>query len=200
MTKTRLRPPPAQETIYTPETAPSPFTKDGVIVVNKKHPLPAGYNHGEDAEAAAGLRELISNAQANGVHLIGSWSGFRDFATQTTLYANYVAANGKVAADTFSARPGYSEHQSGLAFDVKDSSGNLYRIDDANYNYASDWVAQNAWKFGFVVRYLDAWQPITGYEGEPWHLRYLGVDLAKKVFDSGQPLEQYLSVSGGDYY
>jgi D-alanyl-D-alanine carboxypeptidase len=132
--------------------------------------------------------------------VINSWSGFRSFNTQASLYNQYVAQSGQADADTFSARPGYSEHQSGLAFDLKDSSGDLYRIDDKTYNYATDWVAQNAHRFGFIVRYLDAWQSITGYHGEPWHLRYIGLDNATKVFDQNVPLETYLNVSGGDYY
>jgi LAS superfamily LD-carboxypeptidase LdcB len=176
-----------------------PYYKDGVLVVNKKHPLPASYAPGENPTAVANLRALISDGQSVGVDLIESWSGYRSYSTQVSLYNSYVARDGRAAADTYSARPGYSEHQSGLAFDLKDHTGNLYRASDASYNPAIDWVYENCARFGFIVRYRADWEGVTGYEAEPWHLRYVGADLAAKVMASGEPLETYLGVTGGDY-
>ncbi|MDR1861563.1 MAG: M15 family metallopeptidase [Candidatus Ancillula sp.] len=183
----------------TPQTATEPFTRDGVIVVNKKHPLPESYNPGENPEAVAALKKLIQSGKAAGLDLIDSWSGFRSYTYQSTLFNNYSASSGVTAAETYSARPGYSEHQTGLAFDLKDSTQNLYRIDDPTYKFDTDWVAQHCSDFGFILRYRDEWQSETGYVGEPWHLRYLGVELAKKVATSGKTLEAYLGVEGGDY-
>jgi D-alanyl-D-alanine carboxypeptidase len=187
----------------TPDTVSAPFEKSGVIVVNKKHPLPRTWAPGENAEAVAHLKQFISAAQNSGdVHaskIVMSWSGFRSFETQAGLYANYVNQSGLAAANTFSAKPGYSEHQSGLAFDLKDAAGKLYRSDDDTYNYASDWVANHAHEYGFIIRYRDEWTPITGYVGEPWHLRYLGVETASAVKQSGKTLEEFLGVPGGDY-
>ncbi|MDR1447475.1 MAG: M15 family metallopeptidase [Candidatus Ancillula sp.] len=187
----------------TPETASTPFFKNNIIVVNKKHPLPQNWAPGENAEAVTHLRQLIAAAQNSGdshaSHIIEQWSGYRSFATQANLYSNYVASSGAQAANTYSAKPGYSEHQTGLAFDLKDSSGNLYRINDPVYDYSTDWVALHAHEYGFIVRYRDEWTPTTGYVGEPWHLRYLGVETATAVRNSGKTLEEFLGVSGGDY-
>jgi LAS superfamily LD-carboxypeptidase LdcB len=176
-----------------------PFYNDGILIVNKKHGLPASYAPGENAEAVGQLRSLIAAGQAAGVDLIYSWSGYRSYAAQKSLYDHYVAQDGVAAADTYSARPGFSEHQTGLTFDLKDSTGGLYRAGDQSYSPATDWVAQNAHRFGFIVRYFDAKQAITGYAGEPWHLRYLGVSIATAVFNSGLALEEYLGVDGGGY-
>jgi D-alanyl-D-alanine carboxypeptidase len=175
------------------------FYKDGVLIVNKKHRLPADYSPGENPEAVANLKNLIAAGQAAGLDLIYSWSGFRSYATQASLYNSYAAQDGIVLTDTYSARPGFSEHQTGLAFDLKDHTGNLYRINDQTYNPATDWVALHAHEFGFIVRYFNATQSITGYSGEPWHLRYLGTNLATKVYQSGLTLEEYLGVPGGGY-
>jgi hypothetical protein len=196
---------PPDKTVEGTETGDSgnsttePFYKDGILVVNKKHGLPASYAPGENAEAVGQLRALIAAGQAAGVDLIYSWSGYRSYATQKSLYDSYVAQDGVAVADTYSARPGFSEHQTGLVFDLKNSAGGLYQAGDESYNPATDWVAQNAHRFGFIVRYFDAKQAITGYAGEPWHLRYLGVSVATAVFNSGLALEEYLGVEGGGY-
>lgn len=173
--------------------------KNGVLVVNKKHCLSADYSPGENPEAVANLKDLITAGRAVGIDLIYSWSGFRSFGTQAELYDSYVRQDGKAMADTYSARPGFSEHQTGLAFDLKDSTGNLYRISDSTYDPATDWVALHAHEYGFIVRYFNATKDATGYMGEPWHLRYLGLDMATAVYKSGLTLEEYLEVPGGGY-
>ncbi|GHT82164.1 hypothetical protein FACS1894125_4320 [Actinomycetota bacterium] len=180
-----------------------PFEADGVLVVNKKHPLPATFNPGENLEARQAVDRLVDDANDAGIDLTHIYSSFRSFEYQVNLYNRYVQDEGKVAADTFSARPGYSEHQSGLAFDLMtsdtDYNGLMYRQDDPTYDYNTDWVAQHCANYGFIIRFRDEWEPTTGYVGEPWHLRYLGIDLAQKVFASGKSLEEYLGVDGGDY-
>jgi len=178
-----------------------------VLIVNKKHCLSSTYNPGENPEAVANLRNLIASGQENGIDLIYAWSGFRSYATQVQLYNSYASKDGVALADTYSARPGFSEHQTGLTFDLKDHTGDLYCLNDgvtygcnrSTYNKSTDWVALHAHEYGFIVRYFDATQSVTGYTGEPWHLRYLGVDLATKVYNSGVTLEEYLGVEGGDY-
>jgi LAS superfamily LD-carboxypeptidase LdcB len=102
-------------------------------------------------------------------------------------------------AETFSMRAGYSEHQTGLAFDLKHNSGKLYRNNDKTYDHKTDFIYQHAHEFGFIVRYRADWQEITGIKSEPWHLRYLGVELAAAVFSADVPLETFLDVEGGDY-
>ncbi|MDR3127813.1 MAG: M15 family metallopeptidase [Bifidobacteriaceae bacterium] len=191
------------ETPETPETIKQPFSINGVIIADKKHPLPKDYNPGENPEAAAHLKELIEAGQKSNdkyaSHLVSDYSGFRNYEYQMGVYDEYMAENGKQFADDFSARPGYSEHQTGLAFDLRVTDETLYRGDDKTYDYYNDWVAQNAHNFGFIIRYRDQWQNITGYKGEPWHLRYLGQALATEVFKSDKPLEDYLSISSGNY-
>ncbi|MDR2082421.1 MAG: D-alanyl-D-alanine carboxypeptidase family protein [Candidatus Ancillula trichonymphae] len=192
-----------ENTHLTPESATAPFTKSNIIIVSKKHPLPKSWAPGENTKAVSHLKQLIAVAQKSGdahaSQIINQWSGYRSYDTQANLYANYVASSGVEAANTYSAEAGYSEHQTGLAFDLKDGSGNLYRINDSIYNYATDWVVRHAHEYGFVVRYHDEWGPITGYVGEAWHLRYLGVETATKVKNSGKTLEEFLGISRGNY-
>jgi len=192
-------PAPVQASFPTPYNISSPFFVQGVIVVNKKHPLLRSWNPGENAEAVAHLNALIAAGREAGVDIMHSWSGFRTYDRQAQLFNSYASQHGIAAAETFSARPGFSEHQTGLAFDLLHGNGQLYRLNDHSYDYYVDWVAQNASRFGFIVRYRSEWQHTTGFMGEPWHLRYLGVDLAQRVFASGQPLETFLGFEGGDY-
>lgn len=166
----------------------------GLIVVNKKHPLPADYNPGEDPTAAKALKELITEAQNNNLDISNSYSGFRSYDYQAKLYQNYVNRDGQERADRYSARAGYSEHQTGLAFDLCSNSGALLQSETE-----CKWVKDNAYKYGFIVRYLEEKEDITGYMYEPWHLRYVG-DLAKDIYDSGLTLEEYLGVAGGISY
>ncbi|MDR0950890.1 MAG: D-alanyl-D-alanine carboxypeptidase family protein [Candidatus Ancillula sp.] len=170
-----------------------------IIVANKKNPLPANWAPGENSTAVSQLRKFIAAANRAGIGLQYSWSGYRSYSRQAGLYNSYARRDGKAAADTYSARPGYSEHQTGFAFDLIDRSGNLYRGNDRSYNYNTDWVAQHAANYGFIIRYRAEWESVTGYEAEPWHLRYLGVSLAKKVKKANQPLETYLNFAGGGY-
>lgn len=182
-----------EQTIETPETVTEPFYVDGIMVVNKKHPLPANYAYGEDPEASAAIHQLIADMQALGYDISNSYSGYRSYETQNGLYWSYVASYGQAEADTFSARPGYSEHQTGLAYDLMHSSGAL-----VTNQPEADWIAQNAHRYGFIVRYQEGKEDITGYVAEQWHLRYIGDD-AIKIYESGLTLEEYLGIEGGDY-
>lgn len=116
-------------------------------------------------------------------------SGFRSYNTQANLYNNYVKINGQAKADTFSAKPGHSEHQTGLAFDVGSTKGAFA------YTNESKWLSENCHLYGFIIRYPLGKTNITGYIYEPWHVRYLGVDTATKVKQSGLTLEEYLGVN-----
>ncbi|MFA9413198.1 MULTISPECIES: LD-carboxypeptidase LdcB/DacB [unclassified Streptococcus] len=164
-----------------------------VIIVNKKHPLAADYNPGEDGVAGAAFRELLGAMRAAGFSVSDNYSGFRSYDYQASLYQSYVNQDGQAAADRYSARPGYSEHQTGLAFDVLDASGQLLEEPAA-----SQWLANNAHHYGFVVRYLPGKENITGYMAESWHVRYIGQE-ATEVYQSGLTLEEYYGVEGGDY-
>lgn len=164
-----------------------------IVIANKHYPLAADYNPGEDPEAQAALMELIADMQAAGYPISDQYSGFRSYDTQVGLYQNYVDQDGQAAADRYSARPGYSEHQTGLAYDLIDTAGNLVQEEKA-----SKWLLKNAGKYGFVVRYLHGKEKETGYMPEEWHLRYIGKE-AEEVAKSGLSLEEYYGFTGGDY-
>ena len=161
---------------------------NGILIVNKKYSIPSTYNPGVNQTAYNALQELQKEATKNG-HSIPLVSGFRSYQRQETIYNNYVAKDGVEKADTYSARPGHSEHQTGLAFDVG-------AIDD-NYGNtpAGKWLTENAHKYGFIIRYLKGKEHITGYKYEPWHIRYVGVDHATKIYNSNITLEEYLGVA-----
>ena len=166
---------------------------DDIIIANKKYPLSPSYNPGEDATAKAAFIRLRNDMINQGLNVGYAYSGFRSYDTQKTLYQNYANRDGYAAADRYSARAGYSEHQTGLAYDLTDKSGNL--LEDKT---ATDWLNNNAYKYGFVVRYQPGKESVTGYMPEAWHIRYIGKE-AKEVYESGKSLEEYFGFDGGDY-
>ena len=166
---------------------------DDIIIVNKKHGLSKDYNPGENPIAKAAFVRLRDDMINQGLNVGRSYSGFRSYDYQKTLYDNYVSRDGQAAADRYSARPGYSEHQTGLVFDLTDKSGNL--LEDAR---ASQWLKDNAHNYGFIVRFQAGKEASTGYMPEAWHIRYVGKE-AKDIHDSGLSLEEYFGIEGGDY-
>lgn len=160
----------------------------GILIVNKTYALPADYAPGVDDEAQAAFDEMQADAADEGLNIYIS-SGFRSYDYQAGLYQRYVDKDGKEEADRYSARPGHSEHQTGLAFD-------LNSIDESFAETAEGkWVRRNCYKYGFIIRYPSDKEDITGYKWEPWHIRYLGKDTAKAVYDSGLCLEEYLGIT-----
>ena len=174
-------------------------TVRGILVVNKKYSLPAHYAPGENPEAKQAFLRLLNDMRAQNFPVSASYSGFRSYAHQSQLYSSYVARSGQAQADTFSARPGHSEHQTGLAFDILNSRGQLLAGNPNDFDApAADWLAKNAHNYGFIVRYLKGKENITGYMAEPWHIRYVG-GLAGEIYNSGLTLEEFLDVEGGGY-
>ncbi|CJP08740.1 pneumococcal surface protein [Streptococcus pneumoniae] len=166
---------------------------DEIIVANKHYPMSKDYYPGENATAKAAFLKLIAQMQKEGYAISDNYSGFRSYATQAQLYQSYVNQEGQAAADRYSARPGYSEHQTGLAFDVIGTDGQL--VEDAG---AAQWLLDYAPDYGFVVRYPRGKESVTGYMHEEWHLRYIGKE-AKEIAASGLTLEEYYGFDGGDY-
>ena len=166
---------------------------DEILVVNKHYPLSKDYNPGENPTAKVAFLKLIAQMQKEGYAVSNNYSGFRSYATQAQLYQSYVNREGQAAADRYSARPGYSEHQTGLAFDVIGTNGHL--VEDES---AAQWLLDHAADYGFVVRYLKGKESVTGYMHEEWHLRYVGKE-AKEIAASGLTLEEYYGFDGGDY-
>lgn len=166
---------------------------DEIVVANKHYPMSKEYNPGENPTAKAELLKLIAAMQQAGFPISDHYSGFRSYETQVKLYQDYVNQDGKAEADRYSARPGYSEHQTGLAFDLIGTNGNLVTEEKA-----AQWLLDHAADYGFVVRYLKGKEKETGYMAEEWHLRYVGKE-AKEIAASGLSLEEYYGFEGGDY-
>ena len=166
---------------------------DEIVIANKHYPLSKDYNPGENPTAKAELLKLIAAMQQAGFPISDNYSGFRSYETQTQLYQDYVNKDGKAEADRYSARPGYSEHQTGLAFDLIGTDGDLVTEEKA-----AQWLLDHAADYGFVVRYLKGKEKETGYMAEEWHLRYVGKE-AKEIAASGLSLEEYYGFEGGDY-
>lgn len=161
---------------------------NGILIANKTYALPSTYNPGVDPAANAALQQMFADAKAQGLNLFVR-SGFRSYATQKSLYNGYVKRDGVAAADRYSARPGHSEHQTGLAFDINKANSSFAGSPEAV------WLAANCYKYGFIIRYPEGKEAITGYIYEPWHVRYLGVETATAVFNSGLCLEEYLGIT-----
>ncbi|SDL51506.1 D-alanyl-D-alanine carboxypeptidase family protein [Arthrobacter sp. ok362] len=188
------------------------------VIVNKHRPLsPATFvppdlvrpavrlaTSGEAAllnsTTAAAAERMFAAAAAEGV-IITLASGYRSFATQTATYGSYVNSRGRAEADTASARPGYSEHQTGWAFDIGDGSGADAFTPQFKDRPAAIWAKANAHRFGFVVRYPWMLHQITGYFYEPWHLRFIGIEAATDMKSRGiGTLEQYFGLEAAPAY
>lgn len=172
-----------------PESVREPTVIDGIILVNKDHPLPATYHPGEDEEAVLAFLSMMTEMQQLGLQIASSYSGFRSYEAQTQLFASYAAQDGENAAASYSARPGYSEHQTGLAFDFIHLSGELVQTSEE-----AQWIADNAFRYGFIVRYQEGKEDITGHIAEPWHVRYVGMKAANIIKEKQWTLEEYLGV------
>ncbi len=178
---------------------------DGVLIVNKTYSLPDffvptnPYNGNVssdwcidciDKEAMEAFKLMQSDANALGLNIYIA-SGYRGYKRQETLYNNYVNADGKEEADTYSARPGHSEHQSGLCFDLNSVNDSFTNTNEGK------WVNDNAYLYGFIIRFPKGLDNETGYKYESWHLRYVGKELAKKLYNDGNwfSLEGYYGIT-----
>lgn len=175
-----------------------------LVLVNKFYRLPKGYAPADlvavDAryarngwryelrsDAYAAFVKMRKAAEAEGLRLVVA-SAYRSYGTQGNVYADYVTGSGKVAAEQYSARPGHSEHQTGLAMDIRSGSSEGSFVGSREFK----WLVANGHRYGFVLRYPKGKTSITGYAYEPWHWRYVGVEAAKAMKASGLTLEEYL--------
>lgn len=177
-----------------------------LVLVNKYNHLPKNYKP-SDIEYVDGaysnkvpMRKITKEAflklkevakEEGKMNLMPS-TAFRDEAFQASLYNKYVASDGVTAADTYSARPGYSEHQTGLSIDLRniDLGTTGKRLTDENFK----WLSDNAYRFGFIIRFPKDKEHITGYQFENWHIRYVGEDIAKIIHDEDLTLEEYIDL------
>lgn len=181
-----------------------------LVLVNKYNFLPNNYKP-EDLVYVPGaygnnvpMREVIKEPflelqkaaeEEKGIKLKPT-TAFRDQNFQKTLYNNYVAKDGVDAADTYSARPGFSEHQTGLAIDLKNTLiSSSTRLNDSDY----EWLKENAYKYGFIIRYPKEKIDITGYQFENWHIRYVGLEAAKIIYENNLSLEEYIDLFITEY-
>ena len=188
------------------------------VIVNKHRPLkPADYVPADlvrptvaisaageaallNSTTAAAAEAMFAAAAQDGVAMVLA-SGYRSYSTQVTTYNGYVAARGQADADTASARPGHSEHQTGWAFDIGDGGGACSFQPCFAEQPAATWAKANGHRFGFVVRYPWMLHPITGYYYEPWHLRYVGVEAATDMLNRGiGTLEEYFGLEAAPGY
>ncbi len=160
----------------------------GQLIVNKRISLPKTFDPGLEPICQECFDKMAVQAWEDGYSLyIGS--DYRSYDYQIEIYADYVRADGKKETDTYSARPGYSEHQTGLAIDCN-------TIDDAFGSTAeSYWLQEHAHEYGFIIRYPQGKEDITGYKYEPWHIRYVGYKAAKYMYDNDLCLEEYLGLA-----
>lgn len=184
--------------------------KDSItVLVNKEYSLPSDYipidlvvpdvlfniNYYDEKklmrqEAATALEELFKAASSEGLSLYGI-SGYRSYARQEQIYNTNIRTKGEEYTNRYSARPGFSEHQTGLVLDVSTASI-ANRLEPVfAYTPEGKWLDKNAYKYGFIIRYPKDKESITGYSYEPWHLRYVGKALAKDLFDNNLSLEEY---------
>ena len=162
---------------------------DGVLIANKTYSLPSNYGNGVTSETQNAFNKMRDDASNLGLNLWLS-SGYRSYYDQQYIYNNYVSRDGQANADTYSARAGHSEHQTGLAFD-------LNTIDDSfSYTEEGKWVYDNCYNYGLILRYPKGKEEITGYMYESWHMRYVGEELAKKLYNNGDwiTLEEYFGI------
>lgn len=185
------------------------------VIVNKKRPLsPKTYEPADlrtpnmDAEAgqqvnsqtATALEALAAAASSEGISLV-LVSGYRSYDTQVDIYDSEVRGFGQAQADRESARPGYSEHQSGWAADLGAANGKCEIKACFIDTPEGKWLATNAYKYGFVIRYAEGKEHITGYMYEPWHLRFVGTDLSNEMKRRNiQTLEEFFELLAAPDY
>jgi len=187
------------------------------VVVNKTRPLvPEDFAPGNladvpvqmttlsgqvRADVATAIGQMADASVAAGAGRLGANNGYRSYGLQVTTYESHVRNQGQAVADAGSARPGHSEHQTGLAVDVVACGLGCGGLDGFGGTAQSNWVAEHAWEYGFVVRYEDVGSGVTGYSPEPWHLRYVGVDLASAYHEGGyHTLEEFFGLPAAPDY
>lgn len=170
------------------------FVKNGVLLVNRQYTLPADFDPGLLPETKNAFDEMKAAAKKDGISLaIGS--GYRSYEYQVEVHDRLVADSGETRANQVSAQPGHSEHQTGLALDIIGADPSTNITQTFHDTKEAKWLQNNAYKYGFHLRYMEGKENITGYEYESWHYRYLGKDLATQLFLTGQCLEEYLGVA-----
>lgn len=179
------------------------------VLVNKQYSLPEDYKPADliypkvdfifqdkiekrmmREEAGKALEVMFQAAEKENMHFAGV-SAYRSHQRQIAVFNNYVAKDGEEKAKTYSAMPGTSEHETGLAIDVTTQDGACAAQDCFGDTNEAAWLAEHAHEYGFIIRYPEGKENITGYKYEPWHIRYVGVDAATEIYETKSTLEEY---------
>lgn len=181
------------------------------VIINKKHSLPESFtpglvvpdvqlrlgSHDEQMQisstAEPSLKELFKSAKADNITLVFG-SGYRSNTLQKQFYDSYKSKDGQEYADTYSARPNHSEHRTGFAVDITNTKGECHLEICFENTPEGKWLANNAYKYGFIIRYPKGKQDITGYQYEPWHIRYVGSELANEINLNRLTLEEFFGL------
>lgn len=186
-----------KDTTFTTSNGFSGYTKNGltyingILIANKTYSLPSTYQPGGITTATKNaFNEMQAAAKLDNINLVIK-SGYRSYKTQKNTYNYYVKRDGTKKADTYSARPGHSEHQTGMAIDLNIVNDTFHNTKEAK------WLSNNCYKYGFILRYPSGKTNETGYKYESWHFRYVGVDLATKLYNNGNwiTLESYFGIT-----
>ena len=178
---------------------------DGLIIANKTYSLPSDYVPSNpysgsvdslscvdciDKTVMEAFKEMQADASSLGLNIYIQ-SGYRSYARQDVLFNNYVSVDGEEAADKYSSRPGHSEHQTGFCFDLNSIEDSFANTDEGK------WVNDNAYLYGFVIRFPKGKDEYTGYQYESWHLRYVGKEIAERLYNNGDwlSIEEYYGIT-----
>ncbi|MDD6919608.1 MAG: M15 family metallopeptidase [Eubacteriales bacterium] len=175
---------------YTIVTKDGVTSIDGIKIVNKTYSVPENYGNGLTPECEKAYKDMQKDMQELNLPC-KMRTGYRSCSMQREIYNKYVREDGKANADTYSARPCYSEHHLGECMDVNSLDQSFGDTPEGK------WIADNCWKYGFIIRYPKGKEDITGYMYEPWHIRYVGKSLAKKLYNGGDwiPLEEHFGIT-----
>jgi D-alanyl-D-alanine carboxypeptidase len=179
---------------------PDSYTPSPLVTPSVPLRLPADFPEMHTRQdAASALQSLFAAASRQNIKLMLG-SGYRSYTAQAEIYNTSLANKGQAETGSSSARPGHSEHQTGLAVDVEPTN----RSCEFELCFAQTpegrWVSANAYKYGFIVRYKEGTENLTGYEYEPWHIRYVGIALAKQIHQSNKTLEQFFNLPAFNDY
>ena len=174
-----------------------PVYINNILVANKDFGIPKNFASGLNDELLEAFNQMKSDAKEEGI-ILNIRSGFRSYETQETLYNNYIARDGLEKASRYSAKPGYSEHQTGLAIDITTEDTTISIGDWFNDTKQAEWLYNNAYKYGFILRYPKGKEHITGYKYESWHYRYVGIEHSKNFAMNDLTLEEYLKIVNKD--
>lgn len=170
-----------------------PLYIDGIVIANKEYRLPKSYKSPREQEALEAFNQMKEDASKEGI-ILNIRSGYRSYNTQISLFDRYAQDDGSEIANTYSAKPGHSEHQTGLALDITNRNTHLAPGDWFDDTPEAKWLYKNAHNYGFVLRYPQGKEHVTGYIYESWHYRYVGLEHSKNFDMNNLTIEEYVGL------